>query len=123
LEFVGIVEIVGIVGICWTEVVGLVEIVRICWTEVVGLVEIVGICWTEVVGIFSWQRKYPTGSYRLENQNIRSIVPKTAGDGQCLLMPISVRSSKWSCRVQGAVILNRRCTLTLEDYGTLEIPI
>jgi hypothetical protein len=49
LEFVGIVEIVGI---CWTEVVGLVEIVGICWTEVVGLVEIVGICWTEVVGIF-----------------------------------------------------------------------
>jgi hypothetical protein len=74
-----------------------------------------------------------------ENQNIRSIVPKTADDGQCLkeyregavilcerhipLMPISVRSSKWSCRVQGAVILNRRYTLTLEDYGTLEIPI
>jgi hypothetical protein len=87
----------------------------------------------------SWQRKYPTDSYRLENQNIRSIVPKTADDGQCLkeyregavilcerhipLMPISVRSSKWSCRVQGAVILNRRYTLTLEDYGTLEIPI
>jgi hypothetical protein len=34
LEFVGIVEIVGIVGICWTEVVG---------AEVVG---------AEVVGIF-----------------------------------------------------------------------
>jgi hypothetical protein len=138
LEFVGIVEIVGIVGICWTEVV----------RRLLGL----------IVGIFykikksavkrryltssaytSWQRKYPTDSYRLENQNIRSIVPKTADDGQCLkeyregavilcerhipLMPISVRSSKWSCRVQGAVILNRRYTLTLEDYGTLEIPI
>jgi hypothetical protein len=73
------------------------------------------------------------------NQNTRSVVPKTAGDGQWLkeyregavilcerhipLMPISVRSSKWSYRVQGAVILNRRYTLTLEDYGTLEIPI
>jgi hypothetical protein len=116
LEFVGIVEIVGIVGICWTEVVR-----------------------AEVVGIFSWQRKYPTGSNRLGNQNIRSIVPKTADDGHCLkdyhagavmlcerhipLLPRSVRSSKWSCRVQGAVILNRRYTLTLEDYGTLEIPI
>jgi hypothetical protein len=42
LEFVGIVEIVGIVGICWTEVVRLVEIVGICWTEVVGA-EVVGL--------------------------------------------------------------------------------
>jgi hypothetical protein len=76
------------------------------------------------------------------NQNVRSVmpvVPKTAGDGQRLkayregavilrerhipLMPISVRSSKWSCRVQGAVIRNRRYTFTLENYGTLEIPI
>jgi hypothetical protein len=39
LEFVGIVEIVGIVGICWTEVVR---------AEVVGA-EVVG---AEVVGIF-----------------------------------------------------------------------
>jgi hypothetical protein len=39
LEFVGIVEIVGI---CWTEVVRLVEIVGICWTEVVGA-EVVGL--------------------------------------------------------------------------------
>jgi hypothetical protein len=144
LEFVGIVEIVGIVGICWTEVVRLVEIVGICWTEVVGIFykikksavkrrHLTSSAYT------SWQRKYPTDSYRLENQNIRSIVPKTADDGQFLkeyregavilcerhipLMPISVRSSKWSCRVQGAVILNRRYTLTLEDYGTLEIPI
>jgi hypothetical protein len=135
LEFVGIVEIVGIVGICWTEVVR---------AEVVGIFykikkSAVKRRYLTSSAYTSWQRKYPTDSYRLENQNIRSIVPKTADDGQCLkeyregavilcerhipLMPISVRSSKWSCRVQGAVILNRRYTLTLEDYGTLEIPI
>jgi hypothetical protein len=130
LEFVGIVEIVGIVGICWTEVVRIFYKIK---KSAVKRRYLTSSAYT------SWQRKYPTGSYRLENQNIRSIVPKTADDGQCLKeyregavilcerhippMPISVRSSKWSCRVQGAVILNRRYTLTLEDYGTLEIPI
>jgi hypothetical protein len=88
LEFVGIVEIVGIVGICWTEVVRLVEIVGICWTEVGIFYKIkksaVKRRYLTSSAYTSWQRKYPTGSYRLENQNIRSIVPKTADDGQCL---------------------------------------
>jgi hypothetical protein len=44
LEFVGIVEIVGIVGICWTEVVR----AEVVGAEVVGA-EVVG---AEVVGIF-----------------------------------------------------------------------
>jgi hypothetical protein len=86
LEFVGIVEIVGIVGICWTEVVR-----------------------AEVVGIF----------YKIK----KSAVKRRYLTSSAYTSWISVRSSKWSCRVQGAVILNRRYTLTLEDYGTLEIPI
>jgi hypothetical protein len=136
------IEIIEIVGICWNcrdsrDSRDLLD--WGCWDILQNKKSAVKRRYLTSSAYTSWQRKYPTSSYRLGNQNIRSIVPKPAGDGQCLkeygegavilcerhipLMPISVRSSKWSCRVQGAVILNRRYTLTLEDYGTLEIPI
>jgi hypothetical protein len=52
LEFVGIVEIVGVVGICWTEVVGIFyKIKKICCKEAIS----------NIIRIYLLAEKIPNG--------------------------------------------------------------